>query len=198
MLKALLLDLDGVVLLPLDKYFSTRLVEDGHAVKIDKVNRFFHDEYPLCIIGRLDLETAVAPYLNDWGWTGSVEQLLHYWFTYEDKLTPGILDLAKQLRAEKVSTYLASDHSLYRYRLIWDGLKLKDSFAGAFFSCLLGVTKDKPQFFTKVIEQLKLSPEQILFVDDDQKKLDVASHLGLQTHLFKDVDTLRDLLAEEV
>lgn len=198
MLKALLLDLDGVVLLPRDKYFSTRLVEDGHKVKIDQINRFFHDEYPLCIIGRLDLETAVTPYLNDWGWTGSAEQLLHYWFTYEDKINQKVLDLVRQLKQDRVASFLASDHSLYRYHLVWDGLNFKQNFDGAFFSCLLGTTKDKPQFYIKTLDQLRLPAEQVLFVDDDQKNLDVATNLGLKTHLFQDVNTLRDLLAEEV
>jgi len=86
--------------------------------------------------------------------------------------------------------------NLYEYRLgilsncpkdkkvqIINNLKKTDDdfFEHKLFSCDYGMSKSSDSFFIKAAEVFKVRPDDILFVDDDEKNLEVAQSVGLQT-----------------
>lgn len=66
-----------------------------------------------------------------------------------------------------------------------------------FSSCDLQCKKSDPQFWTHITQDLKLSPSQVLLIDDDPDNIACAAAFGLHTYLFsssvEDIDFLKTL-----
>jgi putative hydrolase of the HAD superfamily len=196
-IKAILWDADGVVLKPRDKYFSDRLREDyGLDVPQYKILPFFTNEYKQIVIGKANIKDELQKYISDWGWQDTVEELLQYWFSYENKINQDILNLVASLRQAGTKCYIASDHSKYRADDLMKNVSMNQYFDGGLFSCDLGTTKDKPEFFSKITHQLKLKPEQILFIDDEQENIDAAHQAGIRARFFRSVRSLIEDLGQ--
>lgn len=60
----------------------------------------------------------------------------------------------------------------------------------------LGVRKPDPAFYTKLLGIIDLVPEQVLFVDDRQENVASAQQLGIASHQFVNVNTLRTWLGD--
>jgi HAD superfamily hydrolase (TIGR01509 family) len=194
MIKALLVDGDGIVLKPRDKYFSDRLREDGYNFPKDSEKEFFKEVYPDIRLGKKSLKKEVSKFLSKWSWDKSVDELLEYWFSYENKLDNNVLKLLQELRKKGVKTYLASDHSKYRANDLWENVGLKRHFDGHFFSCHLGFTKEQPKFYKKVLKKLKLRPNELRFFDDEKENVDTAKNVGIDARFYKSVSQIKRLL----
>lgn len=188
MIKALLVDGDGIVLKKRDKYFSDRLREDGYDFPKSAEIEFFKNIYPDIRIGKKNLKEGVEKYLKDWNWDKSVDELLDYWFSYENKLDGEIIDALQKIRKKGIKVYLASDHSKFRANDLWEHVGLQKYFDGHFFSCNLGATKDNPDFYKKVLKELQLKPDEILFFDDEEENVEVAKKVGLNAKFFQSVN----------
>src|SRR5258708_7184557 len=79
MIKAILFDVDEVVI-KREKYFSQKYSEE-YKVPQEQVMEFFKGEYQDCAIGKMDLKEVLPKYLKKWGWQGSLEEFMDYWFT---------------------------------------------------------------------------------------------------------------------
>jgi len=64
-------------------------------------------------------------------------------------------------------------------------------FETIFASHLIGEAKPTRRAFTKVLDVLGLSPEEVVFVDDSALNVSGASQLGIKGIVFKDLDTLQ-------
>jgi putative hydrolase of the HAD superfamily len=179
MIKAILFDADGVVIAGRHKYFSDRLSEE-HSIPVEKIMPFFKNEFGLCSVGQADLKEVLPIYLEEWKWKGSIDEFLHYWFAGENELDIQVLNEVDSQREAGIACYLATDQEKYRAAYLMNALDLGDHFDGAFFSCDLGFKKSQSEFFQSIINKLKVNPEEILYWDDDQKNVDVASSLGIQ------------------
>lgn len=195
MIKAILFDVDGVVLLPRDKYFSQRLKDDGYEVDVEKVGQFFKNQYKQVVIGKADLKEELSKVIVDWGWKGTVEELLEYWFSYENKANEGVIELAQELRNSGIKCYLASDHSKYREDDLLSNPIISGYFDGAFFSASLGHTKEEKEFFEIMLNQLDLKEDEVVFVDDDEKNVEVAKEVLDNAILFTSVERLKGELS---
>jgi len=93
MIKAVILDADGVIndgtLLSLEEDFD---------IPSERLQRFFREAFPDCMIGKKDLKEAILPYLPEWGWQGTVDELLEYWFETGSNIHHEVWDIAKQLK----------------------------------------------------------------------------------------------------
>jgi putative hydrolase of the HAD superfamily len=192
MIKAILFDVDGVILYPRDKYFSQRLKEDGYSINEEEVRDFFHNQYKQIVIGKADLRDELEKVIEDWGWLGSVDELLEYWFSYENKINQEVVIFTQEIRRKGIKCYMASDHSKYREVDLLNNIGLAKDFDGAFFSASLGYTKEEREYFDKVVEMLRLTPEEIMFIDDDPKNVEIASQVLPNSILFTSVEKLKE------
>lgn len=190
MIKALLIDGDGIVMKPRDKYFSERLREEGYDFPEEREKEFFKEIYPDIRLGKKDLRIEVEKLMRDWGWDGTVDELLKYWFSYENDLDEEVIDILQKLRKNGIKVYLASDHSEYRKNDLWDRVGLKKYFDGYFFSCDLGVTKDDVKFFEKVLDELSLQSIEVMFLDDEEENVGVARKMGIRADVYESVSQL--------
>ena len=194
MIKALVLDADGVVIKD-HEYFSVRYTRDfGKSLNDDVITNFFKNEYKKTAVGKADLKVLLEERLDEWGWKGTVDELLEFWFEGERDVDEKVLDVAKSLREKGVKIGLASDNEQYRAKYLHTEVGLESYFDYMFFSCFLGYTKSDPEFFKYIIDKLKFKPEEIVFFDDDQKNVDVAKGLGIDARLYRSTEQLKDLL----
>jgi epoxide hydrolase-like predicted phosphatase len=63
-------------------------------------------------------------------------------------------------------------------------------------SCDVGLTKDNPDVFLLVAEELKVLPEECVFIDDIQEFVDVSRSVGMQGILFENSEKLKYDLKE--
>ena len=80
-MKVILFDADGVIINK-PKLFSD-LFSEKYNIPLQKIERFFIKDWPDCLIGKADTKERLKPYLKEWGWQGSVEELLELWFKSE-------------------------------------------------------------------------------------------------------------------
>uniref|UniRef100_A0A914CDD5 Uncharacterized protein n=1 Tax=Acrobeloides nanus TaxID=290746 RepID=A0A914CDD5_9BILA len=71
-------------------------------------------------------------------------------------------------------------------------------FDAIFESCKLGMRKPNPNIYQHVLNELKLEPEEAIFIDDVIQNLEGASRLGITTihctHVDKTIDDLEEIL----
>lgn len=196
MIKEILLDADGLVIAKHD-YFSQRLVDEKGAPP-EKVMPFFKGEFGLCTVGKADLKDCLEKYLADWNWSGSVDELLNYWFSGEAATDEQVLQVVDTLKSNGIKVYLASDNEKYRAEYVRNEMGLESRFDGVFFSCDLGFKKSQPEFFQEVLKKLGINPQDLAFWDDDSKNVEVAKSLGLQANAFTSFEEFNQQLKQLV
>lgn len=187
MITHVLFDADGVTILGRHKYFSQRFSEE-YNVPLDDIIPFFKKEFGKCTTGKADIKDVLPSYLTTWGWKGSVDEFLEYWFSGENEKNEKVLDIIDKLRLSGIKCYLATNQEKHRARYIADNIGLAAHLDGCFFSCDLGYKKEDPRFFQEVIEKLNASTDKVMYWDDDQEDVDVAKAEGIDARIYKDFE----------
>jgi len=173
-----LFDADGVVIKNRGRFFSEKYAEE-YGVPLDQVAAFFKQEYGKCARGQADLKEVLPQYLNRWGWEGTINTFLNYWFESERDLEARILACVDDLRSRGIRCSIVSDQEKYRAEYLMTETDLGKHFDRAFFSMDLGFKKSEVEFFSKVLGQLKTESELVMYWDDDSKNIDVAKQIGI-------------------
>ncbi|MFA5946166.1 MAG: hypothetical protein WC802_04640 [Patescibacteria group bacterium] len=71
--KAILFDADGMTLL--SPKFSAR-IQEAYGIIWDKMKPFFSGPFQECKLGKADLKEELAKVIKDWGWQGSVSDVV--------------------------------------------------------------------------------------------------------------------------
>ena len=191
MIKAILFDVDGLVLKARSQFFSERLAQE-QGIPNEEVAEFFKNDFKKCSFGTADLKEVISPYLPKWKWSGSVDELLTYWFETESTKDLDVLDVVKSLRGKGVRCYIATRQEKYRLEYLLEIVGLKEYFDGAFCTCTIGHDKNTGEFYEYILRELKLDPLEVLFFDDTQANVDAAHGLGIESYFY----TGHDLLME--
>jgi HAD superfamily hydrolase (TIGR01509 family) len=73
-------------------------------------------------------------------------------------------------------------------------------FAGTFdkiySSAHLGLKKPAAEFFAKVVDDLGVQKDEVLFWDDDQQNIDGAREYGIHAEFYKDYDSFLSTIAK--
>jgi len=98
---------------------------------------------------------------------------------------PEMIVFIKQLRAKKYTVGLLSNITASTEETIRAGGGY-DLFDPCILSCKVGHAKPGPEIYHELLKQLpNIQPEEVLFIDDQQRYLDTAHALGIQTVLAK-------------
>ena len=183
-MRILLLDADGVVLNK-GEYFSERFARE-YQLPIENVTPFFKGPFVLCQKGEADLKEELEPYLQKWNWTDGVDAFLSYWFDSDVVLNENTQFMVAQFKEKGVQCYLASNNEKYRAQVISELLKGTGLFDGFYFSAELKICKEDPEFFEYIIKDLRVSPEDVYFIDNDQKNVEAAHSVGIHASLYNE------------
>lgn len=99
------------------------------------------------------------------------------------ELNTKLLDFYKSMKDDLSIHILTSD-------VIQDALELQPYWEGVinriFSASKMGTHKSKPEAYERVLRELNLNPEKVIYIDDDQGNIDVSTKVGLQTILYQD------------
>ena len=106
----------------------------------------------------------------------------------DNKLLNFIIDLRKRslLKVYAMSNIGKEDFAALSQKMDWS------MFDRVFASGETGMRKPNPDFYRHVLQEIKLAPEQVVFVDDKQENVLAAEVLGMKAFVF-DQSTIRNL-----
>lgn len=183
MIKAILFDVDGVVLIGRKKRFSERLAEEK-GISQEKISEFFDNSFRDCSFGRADLKEVLAPYLKKWEYDGSVDDFLQFWFESESMKDEELLKIINILRSRGIKCYLATRQEKYRMSYILNNIGLKNYFDGTFVTYEIGWDKKHKEYWDYVLDKIKLKPEEIIFFDDTESNVELARKVGIKAYFY--------------
>ena len=191
--QTVLCDADGVVIK--SQYLFSEQLEAQFGIPRETMLPFFHGAFRQCSLGKADLKVELSKVIDDWGWTGTVDALVHFWLTSGTQFDEHMIDYLRSLRDAGIKTYMTTDQERYRGEHLRNTLGRGKVFDEIFFSAEVGYPKKDPAFFEHVHVAIGQVPrEEVLFVDDSQDNIDAAKQFGFATHLFRNLDGLKRVL----
>jgi putative hydrolase of the HAD superfamily len=100
-----------------------------------------------------------------------------------------------QTRAYLMASLNNESREINEYRI--HRFHLRDYFQAFFSSCYLGVRKPEEQIYRLALEIAQREPEECILIDDRGLNLECAREIGMHTIQFKNVDQLRQDLAQQ-
>ncbi|MFA6096213.1 MAG: HAD family hydrolase [Candidatus Paceibacterota bacterium] len=195
--KVVLFDVDGV-LINLPHYFSKELQRQGYEDAQESLNAFYQGEDSRqCSEGKADAQICIMPYLEKFGWTGSAGDYFERQFDFERKyLDKDLVSLVAELRGGGVKCYLCTDQMANRAEFLLREMGFGDIFDGHFISCRIGFRKCHEEFWDQVAAELKkefpeLKLDEVVYFDDIQNNIDVASRFGIRAFLYNGIDQVK-------
>lgn len=196
MITHIIFDVDGV-LIRKKRIFSQRLTKE-YGVDPEKIQEFFSESFPACLVGKQDLKQALKEYVTDWGWQKSIDELLVYWFSAEQAIDTQVLQVVDTLHQKGMRCFVGTNNEKYRTAYLWNEVGFKSHFEGIFSSSALGYLKHDQGFWQHVIQQTRVdNPASVLVCDDDPKNVETAARCGLQAHLYTELAPFKTLLNNE-
>ena len=195
-MKIVLFDADGVLTLP-EEVFSV-VYARSHGLDPEPFEQFFRNDWKPIVTGKADLKESIAANPDLWQWDGDTDSLLKYWFETEDVRNEELIGLIRQLSAQGIPCYLATEQEKYRGDYMRE-VMFKDLFAGYYVTAELGVSKTEPEFFQAILDDLKgqypeIEPKDVVFFDDSQSKVDTACSVGIDGQLYTGVEQVKKFL----
>ena len=198
--RALLLDVDGVLVIP-PRPFSLGLTSLKSAADLLHLNArrrdataFFTGPFQSAITGQVDLKELLIPLMTRLGLEGTPDTLMAEWFAAENHPNTPLLGEVRALRAAGWPIYLATNQERHRLKYLLHDMALGQLVDGEFASCTVGVRKPDAAYFELVQKRLGLLPHQIMFWDDAPGNVEAALVAGWAAHLYIDVAGLRAVM----
>lgn len=196
MVKAILFDADGVILKS-HRYF-TEVCAEKYNLSLKNISPFFRGPFQKCQTGEADLKEAITPYLIAFKWPGTVEEYLQEWFISDSQINQPLLSYVIELRNSGTQCYLGTDQEKYRAEYLKNILGLSEKFDDLFFSCDLKSLKSDVNFFNQIIRRLDIEPSDIMYFDDDAANIEVAKSVGINAHVFTDLEQTKEVIEENI
>ena len=191
MITAIIFDADGV-LINGDK-FAAALARD-FPVDHDKEKEFFTGKFQDCLVGKADLKESIAPYLTSFGWKGTVDDFLDYWFKSEHSINEELVAYIQKLRQQSIQVVLATNQEQYRTQYMLEHMGFQNVFENIYSSAHLGLKKPAVDFFAKVVEDMGAAKDDVLFWDDDQQNIAGAAEYGIHAEFYTDYPSFLDVM----
>ncbi len=182
-ITTLLLDADGVVQQPPGDWRQGLTALCGQSGAEEQfLAEIFEAEGP-ALRSPVDFAPRLAAVLERWQSQASLEEALLHWQRIEP--SDAVLSLVSDLRARGILVGLATNQQRRRADYMTEALGYGERFDALFFSYRMGHAKPETEYFEAVLAELGRRPEEVLFIDDHQRNVDVARSLGLAAEVFE-------------
>lgn len=185
-IKALLLDADGVLVVP-QLQFSIRL-EQEYGISPAVMGEFFSGPFRQCMLGVSSLSEVLPEYLPKWGWEGTLGAFIQAWLESEHRTDERFLPLVHNLRRSGVVCCLATNQEKYRAEYMKTEMGFSALFDRLFFSNELGCLKPGEAFFQHIEDRLGFEAESLVFWDDSRTNVEAALRRGWEAALYTDFE----------
>jgi putative hydrolase of the HAD superfamily len=195
MLKALMVDVDGVIVMPRPGGWAVDMEADLGLSRAAISEHFFAPHWDDVVMGRVGLHERLAPVLARVAPHLSSERLAAYWFEKDAILDQALLDDLAKLRATGVALHLATLQEHLRADHLWTVLGLRDRFDAMHYAADLGCGKPDPAFFARIEERTGFAPHELLLLDDRPMNVEAARAAGWGGALWDGTERLATVLA---
>lgn len=192
-IKYVIFDIDGVVVH--GPRFSDKYTNE-FGIGLEVMLEFFHGVFQDCLVGKAYLKDELDKVKGTWGWEGSVDELLEYWFAGVEK-DERMVEVIGQLRANNIICIGLTNQEKHRTVYMQSQLGLGDIFDYFFSSADLGYKKPEEKCYEEVASRVSIASwSEVLMFDDDQENIDSANELGVEGHFYRDfeefIETIRN------
>jgi len=108
------------------------------------------------------------------------------------KVNNDVVSIIKSLQKDFQVVLFSNAVSVFLRQILKEN-NLERLFDFIIISSEIGIAKPDPDFFKKALEIIGASPEEIFFIDDNLENTKAAEKLGIQTVVFKGIETLKTL-----
>jgi putative hydrolase of the HAD superfamily len=186
--KAVLWDLGGVILrtedwsarenweaeLELERGELHRLVFEGEQGRLAALGLSNAEQVWSSIGQKFSLSAAGLEQLRGDFWSG-------------DRIDGRLTEIIRSLRPAYKTGLLSNAWPDVRPWLE-ENWELADAFDVILLSCEVGLVKPDPRIYQLALEELELTPGEVVFIDDFQRNIEGARRAGMQTIWFEDYD----------
>lgn len=145
--------------------------------------------------GELDVDAYAAAFLAEAGLELDPAAFLAEFADWPGDLLPGAADLVADVRAAGVVTATLSNTNPVHWTTEFCTERVLPMFDRHFPSYELGMAKPDPAIFRRVVAELDVPAERVVFFDDNQVNVDAAASVGLVAHHVDGPAAARDVLA---
>ena len=96
-----------------------------------------------------------------------------------------VLGVVARLRECGIKCYLASNQQRNRATYMSETLGYRERFDRQFYSCWVGYAKPSRAYFERVLAAIRLPPDRVLFLDDQEDNVAGAGELGIHASVFQ-------------
>ena len=184
MYKALLFDIDGVLLIHKQLFIdeiSKTLNDEAYTI----LHMFNDEEINIkCDKGECDPLVEIKPYLQKAGWKQGVEEYLEKEYSFEERgIDYSLLSMIAEINNRKMKCFIGSNQNYHRKAFLIEKMRLNEIVEESYFSCDLGSAKPETAYWENAFSRMKekissLMPQEVLFFDDKRENVDSASKYG--------------------
>jgi len=201
MLKAILWDIDGVIIRHND-YFSNQLERENYYQPREIINEFRCTSLnTACDAAKSDVLAEIKPFLDRIGWTGSCSEYFLRQYEYEERyLDFALIDEIQKIRERGIQCFIASNQNYFRKAHLVEKMKIYSNFDGAFFSCDIKAVKTENSYWECLLAELnkrEIKPAEMLFLDDMLVNIEQADKFGIRGVLIGDRADILKCLADQ-
>ena len=191
MRKHIVFDMDGVII---TGPRASDLAIEKFSLKKEAMQNFFRTKWSDCVEGRVPLRGLLMEELPRWGFQGSVDEYLKFWFETEGKVSSEMLEYVRIAKSKGIQCHIGSNQENLRAAFCWETCGLNRHFDRCFFSGHLGFAKPALSFYRTIQEKLNSAPEELLLVDDTLENVQAAKRAGWGGVFWpQEIETLRSL-----
>ena len=190
-IHAILFDLGGVLVRTVDQASRDQLAQNLGLTRKELYDLIFNNESArLATIGKVTTaehwkQVRAALNLDEEAFANVPDE-----FWGGDYLDLELVDYIRSLKPKYITALLSNAWDNLRI-MLEENWKISDAFDEIFISAEIGVAKPDPKIFQYVVEKLKVSPAEAVFVDDFLDNIETARAFGLNVIRFKDPQQAR-------
>ncbi|MDB5189764.1 MAG: HAD-superfamily hydrolase, subfamily variant 3 [Parcubacteria group bacterium] len=137
------------------------------------------------------------PALKEWNISMTEEELWKYWFDAEIP-SEEMIALARELKEKGIKVITLSNNFKERAEYYGHYPWMQDVMDKTYFSWKTGLVKPDVEAWKLVLSDFALEPSACLYFDDQQKNLDAAESVGIQSCMFKSPEDTRTIIENSI
>ncbi len=190
LIEAVIFDADGVLVINSHK-FSAQLQKD-YNVPVAQTLPFFQGKFQECLVGTADLKEEIAPYLSGWGWKGSVDEFMQYWFKTEHNIDEPLVEYIKELKRRGIKIFVGTNNEKYRTEYLIESMGFGEIFNKVYGAGHIGFKKPNPDFFQYIVRAEKLNKNKTILWDDDPENIEGALRAGIRAEVYVSFEDFKE------
>lgn len=124
-------------------------------------------------------------------WEPEIRAYYGRWIEMVRGRIPGTAGVLRELKGLGLRLFALSNWSRETFPLVRGRFEELDLFEEIFISGHFGCAKPDERFYRAALDRMGVTPDRLVFVDDNLRNLHAAQQLGFRTLAFRDAGTLR-------